>query len=102
VDSSSGGLSFGIDAIVSGTVLLGVVAHPHRIFNIRGISSVSGRKEQHASFPLMTSSPPLLGYCPTCEREISQAWKLIEYEQADGSLGVFAECPSCEKVVKPQ
>lgn len=59
-------------------------------------------KNYTLSSPLMTSSPPLLGHCPTCEREIAQAWKLIEYEQADGSLGVFAECPSCEKVVKPQ
>jgi hypothetical protein len=50
----------------------------------------------------MTTDPSLLGQCPTCKREISQAWKLIEYEQADGNIGIFAECPSCEEVVKPQ
>ncbi|WP_449272189.1 DUF7837 family putative zinc-binding protein [Halorubrum halodurans] len=49
----------------------------------------------------MTNSPPPLGQCPNCESEISQAWKLIEYEEADGSTGVFAECPSCDEVVKP-
>ncbi|WP_443984493.1 DUF7837 family putative zinc-binding protein [Halorubrum sp. ASP1] len=50
----------------------------------------------------MTDSPPPLGHCPSCEREISAAWKLIEYDQADGDTGIFAECPSCEKVVKPE
>jgi hypothetical protein len=50
----------------------------------------------------MTDSPAPLGHCPSCEREISAAWKLIEYEQADGNTGIFAECPSCEKVVKPE
>lgn len=50
----------------------------------------------------MTNGPSLLGHCPTCECEISKPWKLIEYEQADGNTGVFAECPSCNEVVKPQ
>ncbi|GAA0541531.1 hypothetical protein GCM10008994_15770 [Halorubrum ejinorense] len=59
--------------------------------------------ESHAPpSPLMTDSPPALGHCPSCEQEISAAWKLIEYEQADGNTGIFAECPSCEKVVKPE
>ncbi len=62
-------------------------------------------EESGAHAPLlspMTNNPPSLGHCPTCNREISQAWKLIEYEQADGDTGIFAECPSCDEVIKPQ
>ena len=58
--------------------------------------------ESHAPLPPMTDTPAPLGHCPSCEREISAAWKLIEYEQADGNTGIFAECPPCEKVVKPE
>ncbi|TKX57100.1 hypothetical protein EXE43_18260 [Halorubrum sp. SS5] len=57
----------------------------------------------HAPFlSPMTNNPLSLGHCPTCNREISQAWKLIEYERADGDIGVFAECPTCDEVIKPQ
>ncbi|WP_445972131.1 DUF7837 family putative zinc-binding protein [Halorubrum miltondacostae] len=44
----------------------------------------------------MTDTPTSLGHCPSCDREISAAWKLIEYEQADGETGVFAERPECD------
>ncbi|WP_080510467.1 DUF7837 family putative zinc-binding protein [Halorubrum coriense] len=50
----------------------------------------------------MTDGPTSLGHCPSCGRDISAAWKLIEYEQVDGDTGVFAECPNCDEAVKPQ
>jgi NAD-dependent SIR2 family protein deacetylase len=46
------------------------------------------------------SSP--LGHCPECGRSIPDGWKLIEYERADGEPGVFAECPSCESIIRPE
>ena len=50
----------------------------------------------------MTDSPPALGHCPNCDREITETWTIIEYEQADGDIGIFAECPDCDEVVKPE
>lgn len=45
------------------------------------------------------SSP--LGRCPECGQPIPAGWTLIEYERDDG-VGIFAECPSCEAVVRPE
>ncbi|MEF8975799.1 MAG: hypothetical protein V5A21_06200 [Halapricum sp.] len=50
----------------------------------------------------MTTDEQLLGHCPDCGKEISRAWLLVEYEKADGTAGVWAECPSCEDVVAPE
>jgi NAD-dependent SIR2 family protein deacetylase len=50
----------------------------------------------------MSPDSSSLGHCPDCGRSIPPGWKLIEYEQEDGSMGVFAECPSCEEVIKPE
>jgi hypothetical protein len=50
----------------------------------------------------MTDTLPALGHCPSCDHEVSTAWKLIEYEQADGSTGVFAEYPSWDEVVNSE
>ena len=38
--------------------------------------------------------------CPQCRRELPPAYTLIEYEKRDGTIGVFAECPECDDVVK--
>ena len=59
----------------------------------------------HAPFLLprsMTRNTSMLGRCPECGEEISTEWLLIEYEKADGSTGIWAECPSCEEVVSPE
>lgn len=50
----------------------------------------------------MITDESLLGTCPECDEAIPVGWKLIEYEQTDGSIGVFAECPSCTEVVRPE
>ncbi|WP_449405253.1 DUF7837 family putative zinc-binding protein [Halorubrum salinarum] len=72
------------------------------MFNPSETELPPGRRVTRSSFPPMTDTPPALGHCPSCDTEISAAWKLIEYEQADGSTGVFAECPSCDEVVNPE
>lgn len=43
-----------------------------------------------------------LGVCPNCGAAIPRQWLLIEYERADGNLGLYAECPECNEVVCPQ
>lgn len=50
----------------------------------------------------MTADSRSLGRCPECGRSVPSGWLLIEYERADGERGVFAECPSCEAVVRPE
>lgn len=42
-----------------------------------------------------------LGVCPNCGVTLSQAEKLIEYRREDGSVGVYADCSSCDDVVHP-
>jgi len=49
----------------------------------------------------MTRNSSLLGGCPECGEDISEGWLLIEYEKADGTTGIWAECPACEDVVRP-
>jgi hypothetical protein len=51
--------------------------------------------------PLMSLQQSPLGACPDCERLLPSSSLLIEYEQADGSVGQFAACPQCDTVVKP-
>ena len=50
----------------------------------------------------MHSDETVLGRCPECGEPISEAWLLVEYEKADGSKGVWAECSTCEDVVAPE
>jgi uncharacterized C2H2 Zn-finger protein len=50
----------------------------------------------------MSSDGSPLGRCPECDRSIPPGWKLIEYERTTGETGVFAECPSCDAVVRPE
>ena len=50
----------------------------------------------------MPDDTQLLGRCPDCGERIPTAWGLIDYEREDDTEGVWAECPSCEKVVAPE
>ena len=50
----------------------------------------------------MTTDAAPLGRCPECGRSVPSGWALIEYERANGEQGVFAECPSCESVIRPE
>jgi hypothetical protein len=43
-----------------------------------------------------------LGGCPNCGHAIRPIDELITYERSDESIGVYAECPSCEAVVSPE
>lgn len=45
------------------------------------------------------SSP---GVCPRCDRELAAGSVLITYEKSDGTTGLFAECPVCADVVRPE
>lgn len=49
----------------------------------------------------MTRDWSMLGRCPECGEDIPRGWLLIEYEKADGTTGIWAECPVCEAVVSP-
>jgi endogenous inhibitor of DNA gyrase (YacG/DUF329 family) len=50
----------------------------------------------------MADSDAPVGDCPDCGREIPAAYQLIEYQRADGTTGIYAECPECDKVVSPR
>jgi len=50
----------------------------------------------------MNSDETVLGWCPDCGERIPDTWLLVEYEKADGTEGVWAECPACEDVVAPE
>jgi len=50
----------------------------------------------------MTPHESSLGRCPDRGEPIPSAWLLVEYEKADGTEGVWAECPACEDVVAPE
>jgi DNA-directed RNA polymerase subunit M/transcription elongation factor TFIIS len=48
------------------------------------------------------SRPSALGHCPYCGGRIPEAYTLIEYERSNDEPGVFAECPDCGEVVRPE
>jgi predicted RNA-binding Zn-ribbon protein involved in translation (DUF1610 family) len=50
----------------------------------------------------MPDDTQLLGCCPDCGERIATAWRLIDYEKADGTEGTWAECPACGEVVAPE
>ncbi len=50
----------------------------------------------------MNSDSSPIGHCPECGAELSPGQKLIEYEASAGTTGVFAECYSCDEVVRPE
>lgn len=72
------------------------------MFNPANRELVDGKRVPRSLSPLMTDSSAPLGQCPSCDREIPAAWKIIEYDHGDGNTGVFAECPDCDAVVKPR
>ncbi|MCJ0618148.1 hypothetical protein JZX76_00970 [Haloarcula hispanica] len=43
-----------------------------------------------------------VGRCPDCDKQITTAWILVEYEKDGGTEGVWDDCPSCEDVVAPE
>jgi hypothetical protein len=43
-----------------------------------------------------------LGVCPECGADITPGQVLIKYKQDDGETGRFAECFSCDEVVRPK
>ncbi|MGQ4557389.1 DUF7837 family putative zinc-binding protein [Halobellus sp. GM3] len=50
----------------------------------------------------MNSDTGALGVCPDCGNSISHTWRIIDYQDENGNSRCFAECPDCEKVVKPK
>jgi len=42
-----------------------------------------------------------LGVCPNCSHDIRPIDELITFKRSDDSIGMFAECPSCEEVIEP-
>jgi len=46
-------------------------------------------------------SPGAVGRCPTCGSPIPSERVLIEYERS-GTQTAYAECPSCQGVVRPE
>ncbi len=50
----------------------------------------------------MMSDDSRLGVCPNCGHDIRPIDELITFERSDDSIGMFAECPSCEEVVEPR
>ena len=43
-----------------------------------------------------------IGTCPHCNSEITEFHVLIEYQTSNGDESVWAECPSCQEVIKPE
>jgi hypothetical protein len=57
----------------------------------------------HTLLPsLCMTRDPALGCCPDCGEHIPQGWLLVEYEKDSGETGIWAECPSCNDVVRPE
>jgi len=50
---------------------------------------------------MSTTGPSTLGGCPFCGADVMSTDVLIEYE-VDDQPEVFAECPQCRDVVKPE
>ena len=53
------------------------------------------------SHPMNTHETEAAGRCPSCSATVPNAFVLIEYE-ADDERRMYAECPACENVVRPQ
>jgi hypothetical protein len=49
----------------------------------------------------MSGDASLVGRCPQCGRELSEAYLLIEYETEAGETGRWAECPKWDEVIDP-
>lgn len=68
-----------------------------------GWSTILWKDSCHTLLPTpMNRDASTLGRCPECGESISAAWVLVEYEKADGTTGVWAECPACADVVCPE
>jgi len=50
----------------------------------------------------MNSDASEFGRCPECGEQISEAGLLIKYETSDGETRLWADCPACETVVRPE
>ena len=50
----------------------------------------------------MPTTTENIGQCPNCGDPITAAWTPVEYEKADGTAGVWAECPTYADVVAPE
>jgi hypothetical protein len=50
----------------------------------------------------MTTNATPIGHCPECGRSIPSGWTLIEYERSNGERGIYAECPSCASIIRPE
>lgn len=62
------------------------------------LAAVSATAARHTR---MSDQNTSIGVCPNCERSVTTASLLIEYERDDGTTGQFADCPHCDSVVKP-
>lgn len=49
----------------------------------------------------MSTTDHLLGRCPSCTGQLTWTDLLIEYADRDGTHAVFAECPTCSRVIEP-
>lgn len=49
----------------------------------------------------MTDRDLMLGRCPACSARLTWDALLVEYQGADGTHAVVAECDSCGQVVTP-
>ena len=50
----------------------------------------------------MTNEAESLGVCPECGAAIHKGQILIEYTTEEGDTECFADCYSCEAVVRPE
>ncbi|MDZ7730530.1 MAG: hypothetical protein U5K37_05930 [Natrialbaceae archaeon] len=49
----------------------------------------------------MSTQPSTLGICPRCGETVPAGRLLIEYRRADGPA-MYAECPGCRDVIRPE
>jgi uncharacterized protein with PIN domain len=68
---------------------------------VYGVPGAGGREEREIE-SMNRSAPSPIGRCPYCSRKVAESSVLIEYERTSGEIGVFAECPSCGEVVRPE
>jgi hypothetical protein len=58
--------------------------------------------DEHPHAIMTRPSAPSLGRCPDCGESLAASWKLIDYQDEHGQTRCFAECPTCDAVVKPE